>query len=78
MPINFEFFEDTSQILCSKILNTSCFVIILSTCYQDHLCFSHAFVSVHCCLVVTCWERADPLALVGDVYCVFVTFRCGT
>ena len=19
----------------------------------------HAFVSVHCCLVVTCWERAD-------------------
>ena len=30
-------------------------------------CVSHAFVSVHCCLVVTCWERADLLALVGDV-----------
>ena len=26
-------------------------------------CVCHAFVSVHCCLVVTCWERADLLAL---------------
>ena len=40
-------------------------------------CDSHAFASVHCCLVVTCWERADLLALVGDVYCNFVTFSCG-
>ena len=38
---------------------------------------SHAFPSVHCCLVVTCWERADLLALVGDVYCIFVTFQSG-
>ena len=37
-------------------------------------CVSHAFVSVHCCLVVTCWDRADLLALVGDVFCIFVTF----
>ena len=37
---------------------------------------SHAFVSVRCCLVVTCWEKADLLALVGDVYCIFVTFPC--
>ena len=37
-------------------------------------CVSHAFASDHCCLVVTCWERADLLALVGDVYCIFVTF----
>ena len=49
---------------------------------MDHLCFfvfcvSHAFASVHCCLVVTCWKRADLLALVGDVYCIFVTFPCG-
>ena len=34
------------------------------------------FASVQCCLVVTCWERADLLALVGDVYCIFVTFKC--
>ena len=39
--------------------------------------------TVHCCLVVTCWERAELLstwlllALVGDVYCIFVTFPCG-
>ena len=37
-------------------------------------CVSHVFPFVHCCLVVTCWERADLLALVGDVYCIFVTF----
>ena len=34
----------------------------------DHLCVfmscvSHAFESVHCCLVVISWERADLLAL---------------
>ena len=40
-------------------------------------CVSHVFMSVHCCLVVTCWERADLLALVGDLYCIFVTFPCG-
>ena len=30
-------------------------------------CVCHAFVSVHCCLVVIYWERADLLALVCDV-----------
>ena len=40
-------------------------------------CVSHAFASVHCCLVVTNWERADLLALVGDVYRNYVTFLCG-
>ena len=38
---------------------------------------SHAFASVHCCLVVTCRERTDLLPLFGDVYCIFVTFPCG-
>ena len=29
--------------------------------------------------LVTCWERADLLAVVCDVYnCVLVTFPCGT
>ena len=47
-------------------------------------CVSHAFASVHGCLVVTCLERADLLALADDVYCIFVTshvvswVRCGT
>ena len=42
------------------------------------------YASVYMCFVVTCWERADLLALVGGVYCEFVTFplvswvRCGT
>ena len=27
--------------------------------------------------MVTCWDRADLLALVGDVYCIFVTHTCG-
>ena len=45
---------------------------------MDDLCYlCHAFASVHCCIVVTCWERADLLALVGDVYCFLVTFPCG-
>ena len=39
-------------------------------------CVCHAFGSVHCCLVVTCWERAHLLVLVYDV-CDFVTFPCG-
>ena len=30
-------------------------------------CVCQAFVSVHCCLVVSCWERADLLAIVCDV-----------
>ena len=45
----------------------------------------HAFLSVHCSLVVTCWERAGLLALLYIMfYCVFVTFpfgfqgQCGT
>ena len=46
---------------------------------MDYLCFfvscvSRAFASVHCCLVVTCWERADLLALVGDVYCIYFCY----
>ena len=40
-------------------------------------CFSHALASVHCCLEFTCWERADLLALVGDVYCIFVILLYG-
>ena len=40
-------------------------------------CVPHAFASVRCCFVVTCWERADLLALAGDVNCIFVTFPCG-
>ena len=39
-------------------------------------CVSHAFASVHCCLVFTCWERA----LVCDVYriCYFPMWYPGS
>ena len=30
-------------------------------------CVCHDFASVHCCLVVNCWESADLLALVCDL-----------
>ena len=40
-------------------------------------CVCHAFASVHCSLVVTCWERAGLLALVCDVLLCFVTIPCG-
>ena len=51
--------------------------------FRSRIC--HAFASDHCCLVVTCWERADLLALVCDVKLCFCHFplwcsggRCGT
>ena len=49
---------------------------------MDHLCFfvscvAHAFAPFHCCLVVTCWKMSDLLALVGNVYCIFVAFPYG-
>ena len=39
-----------------------CLVFAMSLC-----------MSVYMCFVVTCWERADLLALVCGVYCEFVT-----
>ena len=56
-------------------LSSEIFVLTVPwrTSFVDHLCFfvscvSYAFASFHCCLVVTCWERADLLTLVGCVY----------
>ena len=40
-------------------------------CYLSRVC--HAFLSVHCSLVATCWERAN----LQDVSCFFLTFLCG-
>ena len=43
------------------------------TSFVDHLCYFRlvfamlSCASVYCCLVVSCWERADLLALVCDV-----------
>ena len=40
-----------------------CIVFAMSLCASGYMCF-----------VVTCWERADLLALVCGVYCELVTF----
>ena len=37
----------------------------------------HAFASVHCCLVVTCWEGLTSCLTFVIFNCVFVTFPCG-
>ena len=38
-------------------------------------CVWHSFLSVHCSIIVTCWERADLLCAM--FYCVFIAFLCG-
>ena len=54
-------------------------IVFVLSCVCYVLC-----TSVYMCFVVTCWERADLLALVCGVFCEFVTFplvswvRCGT
>ena len=58
---------------CGSFMFLFCLVFAMSLC-----------ASVYMCFVVTCWERADLLALVCGVCCEFVTFplvswvRCGT
>ena len=41
------------------------------------ICVCHAVLSVHCSLVVTCWERPNLLALLYVRVLCFVTFSCG-
>ena len=70
-----KYFTDRSKaVLLLWIFNVLfCLVFAMSLC-----------ASVYMSFVVTCWERADLLALVCGVYCEFVTFplvswvRCGT
>ena len=53
-------------------------------CLCSVLCSLSLCASVYMGFVVTCWERADLLAVVCGVYCESVTFplvswvRCGT
>ena len=53
-------FKPSSKILLLTVLRRyifcGSFVLFMS-------CVCHAFASVHCFLVVICWERADLLAL---------------
>ena len=57
---------------------------IFSVFVLSYVCYVFVRVYIYMCFVVTCWERADLLALVCGVCCEFVTFplvswvRCGT
>ena len=46
---------------------------------MDHLCivFPMLFASVHCCLVVSCWERADLLVMLL-YFCYFPMWYPGS
>ena len=69
-----------------KIRRRSKTVLLLWIFYVfDLSCVCYVLcASVYMCFVVTCWERADLLALVCGVFCEFITFplvswvRCGT
>ena len=85
-------FNTTSRYLDDILnINNVYFENMVSQIYPSELQLSkanasdtEAAFSVYMCFVVTCWERADLLALVCGVFCEFVTFplvswvRCGT
>ena len=75
-------FKPSSKIFYWPFQGGTSFVDLL--CFCSVLCLLCPCASVYMCFVVTCWERADLLALVCGVFCEFVTFplvswvRCGT
>ena len=75
-------FKPSSKIFYWPFQGGTSFVDLL--CFCSVLCLLCLCASVYMCFVVTCWERADLLALVCAVFCEFVTFplvswvRCGT
>ena len=75
-------FKPSSKIFYWPFQGGTSFVDLLCFCFD--LCLLCLCASVYMCFVVTCWERADLLALVCGVFCEFVTFplvswvRCGT
>ena len=43
--------------------------------FMSHV--SYAFVSIHCCLMVTCWELLTSWLLFVMFNCGYATFPCG-
>ena len=70
---NLRFTVPRRYFFCESLTFLFCLVFAMSLCASVYMCFG-----------VTCWERADLLALVCGVYYEFVTFplvswvRCGT
>ena len=53
-------------------------VLLLWILFVSYVCLCYAFLSVPCDLVITCWERADLLALLCVSFLVcFFTFPYG-
>ena len=60
-------------------------MLLLWILFVFHVCLCHAIFSVSCSLVVVCWERADPLALLCVMFSCVLSLvhmvswvRCGT
>ena len=74
----------SSNVSCARPIPLGAFVTCLWHFLFCHVLTMSLCASVYMCVVVTCWERADLLALVCGVCCEFVTFplvswvRCGT
>ena len=67
-----EYLKPFSSIFGEYIYYVMRLLLLWIVCVIYVLC-CYAFASVHCCVVVTCSERADLLALVLMSYCEFVT-----
>ena len=62
----------------SYFLNDRCKVVILLLIFFVICVSCHTVLSFPCSLVITCWERADLLALLHVMFsCVFITFTYG-
>ena len=72
-PVKYFTVRSKAHFFCGSFMFLFCLVFAMSLCASVYMCFA-----------VTCWERADLLALVCGVCCEFVTFplvswvRCGT
>ena len=65
------------RLQCYSVLSTIAQVLRFCGFFMFLVCLVFAMslcASVYMCFVVTCWERADLLALVCGFCCEFVTF----
>ena len=61
--------------LCTSIYFSKAVLLLWIIMFLFCLVFAMSLcTSIYMCFVVTCWEKADLLALVCGVYCQFVTF----
>ena len=67
-----------SSIFLLLTISRRCFFCGSFLLFMFHVYLCYAVLSVLCSLVITCWKRADLLALLCVVFsCAFVTFPYG-